>query len=141
MKVQKQSWFFSSVGAVALLSISNACIVNAQTASEAAVMNEFPANALALNKQELDARLRGQVYVGATSSGIGWRVDYKDSGYMFVDMDNGASDSGTWRTEDGKVCVEYRKAFPSGCSEVRGSADALYSKRDDGKIVTVMRKK
>lgn len=140
MKAHIQPTFLRSVGAVALLTVANACIGHAQTAPEAAVLTEFPAHAVALDKQELDARLRGHVWVGKTSTGVGWRVDYKDSGYLFTDLENGARDSGTWRIEGGKLCVEYRNRFPSGCSEVRGSADALYSKRDDGKTVTVMRK-
>lgn len=103
---------------------------------------EFPSDAEELSAAALDERLRGNAFTTSLPDGISWRLDYKSSGYVFVDVSNGARDTGKWRTEDGKVCVEYRARFPSGCSEMRGGpAGTLYLKRNStGEIVTLRRK-
>ena len=93
-----------------------------------------------LSSQAIDERLRGQVYTGTTAAGVSFRATYKDSGYVFIDLSNGARDSGTWRAEEGKVCVEYRGRFPSGCSEMRASPTALFAKRENSTAVTAMQK-
>ena len=99
---------------------------------------DFPADARVLSASELDARLRGKVYTAKLASGVGWRADYKASGYVFVNTTSGYSDSGKWRIEDGKVCVEYRGNFRSGCTEVRGGAQALYAKSSTTGDITMM---
>lgn len=99
---------------------------------------DFPPEAQQLSASELDARLRGKVYTATLANGVGWRGDYKSSGYVFVNTTSGGSDTGTWRTEDGKVCVEYRGRMRSGCTEIRGGAQALYAKSGATGMVTVL---
>lgn len=125
---------------IVALTTASAGVVCAQSAATDAVLTEFPADALALSSKAIDERLRGQVFTGATATGITWRAEYKDSGYVFVNLANGARDSGTWRAEEGRVCIEYRGTFPSGCSELRANSEALYAKRDNATAVLVMRK-
>lgn len=107
-------------------------------AAEAARI-EFPSDAEELTAAALDERLRGNAFTTSLPNGISWRMDYKSSGYVFVDVSTGARDTGKWRTEDGKMCAEYRARFPSGCSEMRGGpAGTLYLKRNStGEIVTL----
>lgn len=111
---------------------------HAQQAAPAAAGSAFPADAQELTAAALDERVRGNLFTATLPDGIGWRVDYKASGYVFVDVSNGARDSGKWRTEDGKICTDYRGRFPSGCSEMRGGpSGTLYLKRNStGEIVT-----
>lgn len=99
---------------------------------------DFPADAQALSASELDARLRGKTYTAKLASGLGWRGQYKDSGYIFVNISSGLNDSGKWRTEDGKVCVEYRGRLTSGCSEVRAVGTALHAKNATTGVITVL---
>lgn len=108
------------------------------TASTVSAGQDFPADAQPLSASELDARLRGKVYTATLFNGVGWRGDYKASGYVFVNTTSGGSDSGKWRTEDGKVCVEYRGRMRSGCTEIRGGAQALYAKSSTTGVVTVL---
>lgn len=123
----------TSATAVAALWLgTGAWPAHAQASAEA----DFPADAQVLSASELDARLRGKVYSATLANGVGWRADYKSSGYVFVNTTNGGRDSGKWRTEDGKVCVEYRGPMLPGCTEVRAVAQALYFKnRTTGEIV------
>ena len=127
-------------GLIASLTILAAGASYAQSAAPPAPLTEFPADALPLSSKEITERLSGQVFVGTSSAGIGYRAEYKSSGYVFVDLSNGARDTGAWRAEEGRVCVEYRR-FPSSCFEVRGNKDTLYSRRADSKEVRVMQTK
>lgn len=111
----------------------------APAAPASAKTPDFPADAQALSASELDARLRGKVYTAKLANGMHWRGDYKASGYVFVNLSNNAKDTGTWRTEDSKVCVDYRGAFRSGCTEMRaGAQQALYARNSTTGVVTVM---
>ena len=100
---------------------------------------DFPADAQELSASALDAHLRGKVYTATLANGMRWRGDYKASGYVFVNLSNNAKDSGTWRTEEGKVCVDYRGSFRSGCTQVRsGAQQVLYARNSATGVVTVM---
>lgn len=128
------------IGPIFLLASMCASAASAQTVPAGAVLTAFPADAVPLSREAITERLNGQSYSGTTATGLTWRATYKDSGYVFMDLSNGARDSGTWRAEDGKVCVEYRGRFPSGCSEVRASATMLFSQRENSTAVIAMQK-
>ncbi len=68
------------------------------------------------------------MYTTKSASGTSWRLQYQSSGYVFTNGSTGARDSGKWRTEDGRICVDYVGPFPSGCNEVRISGNAIYFK-------------
>ena len=96
----------------------------------------FPEGVDTPTADQLQARLRDQVFTGAVSTGIGWRMDFKASGHIFSNLSNGARDSGTWRAEDGRLCITYRGPFPSSCADIRTSPDTVYYKRAiNGEIV------
>lgn len=96
---------------------------------------EFPADATTPNAGELRARLAGKAFKAKLSSGIGWRLDYKENGYAFVNVSSGFADKGQWRVEDGKLCSDWNKA-QSGCSDVRLHGDSVYVKRSStGEVV------
>lgn len=46
--------------------------------------------------------------------------------------------NGAWRTEDGKLCAEYRGSFPNGCNDVRLVGDGLLLKTRAGDVVTLV---
>jgi hypothetical protein len=108
--------------------------LHAQTNEGATTRAEFPSDAQTLTAQALKDRLEGHAFKANLQDGSSWRLQFK-SKYIYVNISSGANDSGTWRTEDGKLCVEYQR-FPSGCSEMRGSAKDLYFKRaSTGEVV------
>lgn len=89
---------------------------------------------------ELAQRLTGNIYGATLANGATWRMDYKSSaGYVFFNISNGARDTAKWRTEDGRVCFEFRGPFPSGCIEYRVANDVLFFKRASGEIVAMQR--
>lgn len=94
----------------------------------------FPDGAAPPNAAELRERLAGKLIKVQLADGSSWRLEYKANGYFFVNTSRGFSDTGEWRTEDGKLCSKGRKINPS-CNDVRVVGDALYLKRDSGEIV------
>lgn len=112
--------------------------VAAATPSTSAAQ-DFPADAQVLSASELDARLRGKVYTATLANGLRWRGDYKASGYVFFNMGNDGKWSGAWRTEDGKVCVDYRGPARTSCTEMRsGAQQVLYARSSTTGRVAVM---
>ena len=122
---------------IAALLLGSVTAVSAQTAP--AVPNfptEFPADAMALAPQELQQRLDGKVYTAEPANGTGWRAEYRGQ-YVFVNVSTGASDKGQWRVEGSQICTEYTR-FPSGCVEMRASANRVYLKRTStGEVVAM----
>jgi hypothetical protein len=56
---------------------------------------------------------------------------------VFVNVSTGASDKGKWRVEGSQMCTEYAR-FPSGCVEMRASANRVYLKRSStGEVVAM----
>ncbi len=120
--------------------VASFCCAAAQAQSPApsALPTDFPAGAQTPDAKSLAERLGDRVFNAKLSNGQGWRLDIKNTGYIFVDLSNGARDNGSWRTENGKLCVDYRERFPSGCSEVRLLADHVLLKTRAGEIVTLV---
>ena len=104
---------------------------HAQTPANAAPQT-YPPDA-----QQLTAHLHGKVFTGQVANGTGWRLEFQPSGYLFMDISNGARDNGPWSTKDGQYCIQFKGRFPSGCSEVRIAPQTLYIKRSTGEIVTL----
>jgi hypothetical protein len=110
---------------VAFISASWAAAVAAQTFVEGTP----PSSA------ELKSLLTDKVFTVALADGSSWRLDFKSNGYYFVDTSTGFSDSGTWRTEDGKLCVAPRKTA-AACNESRLVKGELQFKRLSGEVIT-----
>ena len=51
---------------------------------------------------------------------------------------SGRSDVGTWRAEDGRVCLENFQAIQGACNDVRLVGSDIYFKRSNGQVVQVM---
>ena len=127
----------TATAVAALMALAAPLPALAQAAPASSADQDFPADAQVLSASELDARLRGKTYAAKLANGMGWRGEYKDSGYIFVNISSGLNDSGKWRTEDGKICVEYRGRLTSGCSEVRAVGPALHAKNATTGVITV----
>lgn len=99
-------------------------IVLAAVHALAQVPQEFPPNAASISADQLKERLTDRVFTARMTDGKDWRWEWKSSGYIFLNISGGYSDSGKWRTEDGKVCVEMNKSGAS-CSDMRMVGDVL----------------
>jgi len=133
--LSKESFMFKSLALVATLCCTAAL---AQSPAPTIFPTEFPAEAQAPDAKALAARLGDRVFKAAGPNGLGWRLDIKNSGFLFVDLSNGLRDDGPWRTEDGKLCVNYRGRIPAGCNEVRLVGDTVLLKTRAGEVVTLV---
>jgi hypothetical protein len=107
-------------------------------AQTAAVPSEFPAEASTRSADELRSLFAGKVLRARLADGSTWRLEYKANGYAFVDTGTGFRDTGQWRVEDGRICVEWRKA-PGGCNEARSAGSTVYIKRTQSGEVVALR--
>lgn len=124
-----------------LIPMAALCCTIAHSQAPNAVPMDYPAGAQAPNAGQLAERLGGQLFTAKLANGVTWRMDYQSSGYLFVNVSTGQRDTAKWRTEDGRVCLEFRGAFPSGCTDYRISGDTLYLKRNStGEVVALERK-
>ena len=95
---------------------------------------EFPSEATPITAKQLSERISDKVFAVRLADGTGWRLQYKASGYFFVNTTTGFNGSGKWTAEEGKLCGELKGAKLT-CNEVRQTADAIYLKRDSGEII------
>lgn len=102
--------------------------------SAAGYAQDFPEGAKAPNAAELKALMVDKVFDVKTARGA-WRYEVKSNGYFFLNIAaNNYSDSGEWRTEDGRFCTKPQKTAAS-CNEMRVVGSGLFMKRDNGEIV------
>ena len=94
---------------------------------------QFPDGASPLSTEALTQALAGKLFAAQPVSGPPWRLQYKDDGYVYVNIGN-FSDTGKWHAKDSSVCSEGRK-FPRSCNEVRVKDGGLFLKRDSGEVI------
>jgi hypothetical protein len=97
-------------------------------AAQSVVPTTFPDGAIAVTAEQLKARLTDRVFGSRMTNGDDWRLEWKSSGYFYLNTGRGYSDSGKWRVEEGKFCAEMQKTG-AACSEMRIHNDVLYMKR------------
>lgn len=96
----------------------------------------FPEGAATPPAAQLNQHLSDKVFNAALADGSSMRLDFKSSGYLFVDTSRGRNFKGEWKAEDGRLCSKMQGTDPS-CSEVRMHEGLLYLKRAvNGEIVT-----
>lgn len=101
--------------------------------AQAAFPTEFPAGAMVMEPSAVQQRLSGKVVNMTYANGQQVRLEYKER-YAYLNVGN-ASDTGLWRAEPGRVCIEWQR-FAAGCFEVRSVGEVLYAKRaTNGEIV------
>ena len=119
-----------------LLSIA---AVPALAAAQSAVSTAFPAGAEPVSADRLRALVSDRVFNVKPAVDPAWRIDYKESGYVFLNVATGLADSGRWHTEEAKLCGTGWQRVPSGCGEVRAVGDRLYLKRaSNGEVVALV---
>jgi len=123
---------------IALL-LSIAAVPALAAAQSAAVPDAFPAGAEPVSADRLRALVSGRVFNVKPAVDPAWRLDYKESGYVFLNTASGFADSGRWHTEEAKLCGTGWQRVPSGCGEVRAVGDRLYLKRaSNGEVVALV---
>jgi hypothetical protein len=133
----RSAWKADPMNRVALFALTPWLVWTPSVFAQSAVPLEFPAGATPIGAEPLKARLTDRVFGAKMTDGRAWRFEWKSNGYFFINIDSGYSDSGKWRTEDGKVCAEMQKTGAS-CSDMRVVGDVLYMKRaSNGEVVAL----
>jgi hypothetical protein len=110
-------------------------LVASSAYSQARLPTEYPQDATALGSEALQQNLFGKIFAANVTDGSAWRLEFRATGYMFLNTDRGHSDSGKWWVEGNQWCVELRRTGLA-CSELREKGALLYSKRaSNGEIV------
>ncbi|MFT3957085.1 MAG: hypothetical protein QM722_22720 [Piscinibacter sp.] len=94
----------------------------------------FPDGSTAPSADEISKRLSDRVFRVKLANGTTWRLDFKSSGYVYVDTSTGFRNNGKWRTENGKLCSRMQGGDES-CNEARLFEDTLHLRRLDGEII------
>lgn len=116
-----------------LLLLAPVCV-----AAQNLVPTEFPADAVAVAPASLTERISGKVFKVKPANGQTWRLEYKASGYAFLNTSGGFSDSGKWRVEGTQLCADWQRS-PSSCSEVRLKDETVYVKRvSNGEVIALV---
>lgn len=95
---------------------------------------EFPQESTSPTNEDIQKYLENRVFDAKIADGTRWRLEYKSSGYFFIDTSRGFNSSGKWQVEDGKLCGQL-KGRDRTCNEVRMHMGFLHYKRDTGEIV------
>ena len=95
------SWAFATV---ALLTLPAAASAQTETAG------------VALSTEEATAFIKGKSLSATHLAGGTPSLQFKDNGTMYGN--NGGSDSGKWRVEDGKLCMSWQRWEYEGCGQL-----------------------
>lgn len=99
---------------------------------------EYPPEAVALGPEVIQQRLAGRVFSVKPADGSTWRLEFKDTGWFYIDTDRGYRDSGKWRIDGTQWCADLSRSGVS-CSELREKDGQLYYRRvSNGEIVQLL---
>lgn len=89
----------------------------------------FPEGATTPTAAALKEHLNDRIFGTSLADGTSWRLEFKSSGYVFVDTSTGRNFKGEWKAEDGRVCTKMGLGADLSCSEARLHDGRLYVKR------------
>lgn len=118
---------------LALLALALACTVHAEPTT-------FPDGTAPTPAAELNDFVKDKIFTTTRSDGMAGRFNYRSDGKFEVFYQKSgftAKESGTWRAEDGKLCVDD-PLNGKACNEVRAQPPNLYYKRNsNGQVMTL----
>lgn len=127
--------------ALRLVAAATASCLAAMLQAQSLTAPDFSEGAPHPSAAQLEERLAGNIFTATLANGVHWRMDYRSTaGHVFFDISTGARDTARWSAQEGKVCYQFQKAFPSGCTEYRLLGDRLYFKRSSGEVVALEKK-
>lgn len=119
--------------ALILLSVAVATCALAEPTS-------FPEGTAPTAAGELNDFVKDKVFTTTRSDGVAIRMNFKSDGKfeIFFNKSGGSTkEFGTWRAEDGKLCVDDPVKGKT-CNEVRGQGQNLFYKRNsNGQVLTL----
>ncbi len=94
---------------------------------------DFPAGARTPSAAEVAAALGGKSFNVPGPRGM-IRSDYAVQANGLAVFYPGGSDTGTWRAEEGRICMAFKK-LQSVCNDMRLAGSDIYMKRSNGDVV------
>ena len=85
----------------------------------------FPDGATTPSASALAQHLNDRVFGTALADGTALRIEFKSSGYLFIDTSRGRNLKGEWKAEDGRLCAKMN----GDCNDARFHEGLLYIKR------------
>lgn len=70
----------------------------------------------------------GKRFTTRYANGITATISYGADQTIYIDFSNGLSAQGNWQVKGSQVCFQFQ-TVPSGCSEVRATANHIYQRR------------
>lgn len=101
----------------------------------------FPEGASVPAAAQISQHLSNKVYTTTLADGSTMRLDFKSSGYVFVDTSRGRNLKGEWTTEDGRLCTTINQSGAPACGDARMLDGVLYIKRPaNGEVIKYLPK-
>ena len=97
---------------------------------------EFPTDAQAVPPETLRQLFSGKVRKAQPASGAGFRLEYKENGFVFLDTATGFRDTGKWSVEGSHICTDFPK-LQKACNEARVQGDTVFVRRNSGEILAL----
>ncbi|MBC5781372.1 hypothetical protein H8N03_00360 [Ramlibacter sp. USB13] len=105
-------------------------------AAPAIAQQPFPPDATVPPAAAVQQHLTDRNFEAKVANGNVWRLDYKSNGYFYITV-GAYTDSGKWKTEDGRLCHAPQKSN-GGCNDVRLSGGTLFMQRDNGEVIRLV---
>jgi hypothetical protein len=102
-----------------------------------ALAQGFPEGATVPAAADLKKHLDGRVFDVKIADGSSWRLEYNARGHYFVNVSTGFNGTGSWRTEEGKLCTHPRGSNET-CNDVRMHSGLLHLKRTSGEMIRLV---
>lgn len=106
----------------------------AATASICSYAQSFPEGSTSPSSTEIRDLIAGKIFASKVPNGNIWNLEYKTDGVFKFSTSMGFSDTGTWRSEDGKICTVASK-IKASCNVVMVKDAVIYFKRDAGDVL------
>lgn len=94
----------------------------------------------ALSNEEAIQFIKGKNHSAKRLAGGSPSLQFKDNGTMYGNNE-GSSDSGKWRIEDGKLCMNWRKWEYEGCGKLVKIGEEIHHLYQNGTTTHLIFKK
>jgi hypothetical protein len=107
-----------------LISLGFFSLINVATAQETVMLTQDQAVEF----------IKGKTHNSTRPAGGNPRLQFRENGMMFGN-NQGSSDSGKWRIEDGKLCMQWNRWEYQGCGQLVKVGDEIRHLYPDGQTV------
>lgn len=100
----------------------------------AVASNTYATEAVDLTSDEVTSIIKGKKLNTDNTRWGAVQLDFKDNGKLYGNNSSGHSDSGKWRVEDGKLCLQWYRWDYKGCGKVQRIGNNIQHLSPNGKV-------